>query len=56
MAYICNSAALETEFPNSVGSTPVGRNSPSLGGWIVWPPLMQHKSRSLTKYWDLADT
>ena len=35
VACTCNPAALEAEFRNSVGSIPVGGNSPSIGGWIV---------------------
>ena len=42
VACTCNPAALEAEFRNSVGSVPVGGNSPSIGGWIVWPPVIQH--------------
>ena len=33
----------------------VGRKSASLARWIVWPPVIQHKERSLTKYWDQAE-
>ena len=49
-----NSATLETKFPGGIGSVPVVGNSPSLGGWIVWQHVIQHKERSLTKYWDLT--
>ena len=28
-------------------------NSPSIGGWTVWPRVIQHKERNLTKYWHL---
>ena len=35
VACTCNSATLEAEFWNGVGSIPVGGNSPSVGGWIV---------------------
>ena len=42
MTCYCNPATLETEFRNGVGSIPVGGNSPSIGGWIVWPPITQH--------------
>ena len=38
----CNPATLEAEFRNGVGSIPVGGNSPSIGGWIVWSPVIQH--------------
>ena len=38
----CNPATLKAEFPNGVGSMPVGGNSPSIGGWIVWPSVIQH--------------
>ena len=37
-----NPATLEAEFRNGVRSMPVGGNSPSIGGWIVWPPVIQH--------------
>ena len=37
-----------------VGSMPVGGNRPSVGGWIVWPPVIQHSERCQTKYWDLT--
>ena len=42
VACMCNPATLEAEFRNGVGSIPVGGNSPSIGGWIVWPPVIQH--------------
>ena len=51
-----NPATLEAEFRNVVGSIPVGGNSPSIGEWIVWPPVIKHKERSLTKYCDLTET
>ena len=35
VACTCNSATLEAEFRNAVGSISVGGNSPSIGGWIV---------------------
>ena len=34
-------ATLKAEFRNSVGLIPVGVNSPSIGGWIVRPPVIQ---------------
>ena len=37
--------------PNSI---PFGGNSPSIGGWSVWANIIQHKCRSLAKYWDLT--
>ena len=49
-------ATLEAKFRNGVGLIPVGGNSPSIGGWIVRPPVIQHQERSLTKYWDLTET
>ena len=52
----CNPATLKAKFLNGVDSIPVGGNSPSIGEWIVWPPVIQHKDRSLTKYWDLTET
>ena len=36
------SDVLEAEFRNGDGLIPVGGNSPSIGGWIVWPPVIQH--------------
>ena len=44
------------EFWNSVGSIPVGDNSPSIGGWIVWPPVIQYKEpdQMLEPDWDLT--
>ena len=41
VAWTCNSATLEAEFRNGLESIPVGVNSPSIGGWIVWPPVIQ---------------
>ena len=52
VACTCNPATVEAEFRNGVGSIPVGGNSPSIGRWIVRPPVIQHMERSLTKYWD----
>ena len=52
----CNPATLEIEFGNVVGSVPVRSNSPSVGGWTVWPPLIQHKEKNPTKYLELAET
>ena len=42
VACTCNPATLEVEFRNGVGSIPVGGNSSLIGGWIVWPPVIQH--------------
>ena len=56
VACTCNSATLEAEFRNGVGSILAEGNSPSIGGWIVWAPVIQHKERSLTKYWNLTET
>ena len=42
VGWTCNPATLEAEFWNGVGSIPVGGNSPSIGGWIVRPPVIQH--------------
>ena len=55
VAFTCNPATLEAEFQNSLGSIPVAGNSPSIGGWIVWPLVIQHKQKNLTKYWDLCE-
>ena len=51
-----NPATLEAKFRDGVGSVPVGGNSPSIGGWILWPTVIQQKERSLNKYWDLNET
>ena len=56
MACTCNPATFEAEFRNGVGSIPVGGNSLSIGGCIVWPPVIQGKDRTLIKYWDLTET
>ena len=42
VACICNPATLEAEFRNVVGSILVWRNSPSIGAWIVSPPVIHH--------------
>ena len=47
MGGTCNQATLKAEFGNSVGSTLLGVNSPSNGGWIVWPTVIQHNHRTL---------
>ena len=54
--YIYNSATLEAEFRNGVGSVPIRGNSASIGGWIEYPPSIQHRERSLTEYWDLTES
>ena len=41
---------------DGAGLIPGGGNSPSIGGWIVWPAVIQHKERNLSKYWNLAVT
>ena len=54
VACTCNLATLEAELWNGVvnsPSIPDGGNSPSIDGWIVLPLVIQHKERSLTKYW-----
>ena len=38
----------------TVGSIPFRGKSPSIGGWSVWANVIQHKDRSLAKYWDLT--
>lgn len=48
----CNPATLEAKFWIGVGLILVGGKSSSIGGWVVRPPLIQHKERSVTKYWD----
>ena len=53
--YTCNTATLEAEFGNGVGSIPVGGNNPSISWWIVGPLVILHKKRTLTKYWDLSE-
>ena len=55
MPCTCNPSILEAEFRNGVDSIPVGGNSILIGASIVWPPVIQHKERSLTKYWDLGE-
>ena len=55
VVYTCDLAILEAEFRNGFSSVPVGGNSPFIGGWIVWPPAVQHKE-NLAKYWDLTET
>ena len=42
VACTCNPATLKAEFWSGVASIPVGGNSPSIDGWIVWPPIFQH--------------
>ena len=44
------------EEQNVVVWVPVGVNNPSVGGWIVWPLVIQHNQKNLIKYWDLGDT
>ena len=39
-----------------LGSVPAGDNGLSIGDWNVWPPVVQHKERLLTKYRDLTKT
>ena len=51
-----NPATLKVEFRHGVGSVPFGGNSLSIGGWILLPPIIQHKEKSLTKHWDLTET
>ena len=53
VAYTYNS---NTGSRDRVGSKPVTDNNPAMGGWIVWPPVLQHKERNLTRLWDLAET
>ena len=51
----CNPATLVAVFRNGVSSIPFGVNSSSIGGWVLWPPVIQHYDRTLTKYWDLTE-
>ena len=44
-----NPVRLAAEFRNAVDSIPINGNSPSLGGWIVCLPVIQHKASNLTK-------
>ena len=37
-------------------SKQVAGSIPSIGGWIAWPTLIQHKKKNLSKYWDLTET
>ena len=54
--FMCNPVTLEAEFRVGVDSIPVEGKCPSIDGWTVWPPVIQHKERSLAKYWDPAET
>ena len=56
VACTCNSATMEAEFWNGVGSMQVLDNSPSTGRCIVGSLVIQHKERNLTKYWDSTGT
>ena len=40
VACTCNPATLEAECQNGVGSVSVRGNSPSIGGRIVWLPVI----------------
>ena len=40
VACTSNSATLEEEFGCGVGSKPAVDNSPSIGGWTVWPNVI----------------
>ena len=52
VACICNSVILEAALRNAEGSIPSGSNSPLIGGWILWPFVMQHKvTLCLDKYY-----
>ena len=42
VACTSNPATLEAEFRDGVGLIPGGGNCPSIGGWVVWPPVIQH--------------
>ena len=37
-----NLATLDADFRNRVGSKPAGDTSPSIGGWILLPPVIQY--------------
>ena len=50
VACTCNPPTLDAEFRNGVGSKPVMGNSPSIGGWIMWPPVVLNTERNPTKY------
>ena len=52
-ACTCNPATLKTECQICVSFVSVGGNSPSIGRWIVGPPVIQNKERNLTENWDL---
>ena len=56
VACTSNPATLKAEFRNGLGSIPFEGNSLSIGECIVWPPVIQHKESSLTKYWDLTES
>ena len=38
--FTCDPATLEAEFWTSVGLIPVAGNSPSVGQWVLWPPVI----------------
>ena len=46
-AWTCNSVTTEEEFGNGVGSKTIEGKSLSLGGWVVWSLVIQHKERVL---------
>ena len=56
VACTCNPATVDAEFQNGMGSVLVLGDRPSIGGWIMWPPVIQHKEKNLTKYWNTAET
>ena len=43
------------KFRSGVDSVLVAGNSLLKGWWILGPPVIQHKDRNLTKYWDLTE-
>ena len=42
-ACACNAATWKALFRNDVGSIPASGNSPVVGWWIVWSPVIHHK-------------
>ena len=56
MACNCNPATLEAEFRNSVGSVPVGDNSPSIDRWLDCMTTCNSALGEESKYCDLPET
>ena len=48
--FTCNPATLEAKFQNGVGLMAIGGNNSSIGRWVKWKSVIQHKEKGLTKY------